>query len=67
VRYRISGHHPDPNVGDGVLADRVRSTLGPLEHYLDIPRVHVRAEGHDVHLHGGVTSEAQADVIVSAE
>ncbi len=66
ARYRIGGHHPDPNVCDGVLADRVSSTLGPLEHHLDIPRVRVRAEGHEVHLYGRVTSQAQADMIVSA-
>jgi len=66
LRYRISGRHPDPNVEDRVLADRVRSMLGPLEHRLDIPRVHVLVEGHTVLLHGDVTSDTQARAIIDA-
>jgi uncharacterized protein (DUF2267 family) len=66
LRYRISGRHPDPTVEDSILADRVRSMLGPLEHRLDIPRIHVLVEGHKVLLHGDVTSEAQAEAIISA-
>jgi len=66
LRYRISGRHPDPTVGDNVLADRVRSMLGPLEHRLDIPHVHVLVEGHEVLLHGDVTSDAQAEAIINA-
>lgn len=66
LRYRLAGHHPDPNVEDNVLADRVRSLLGPLEHRLDIPRVHVQAQGHEVLLHGDVSDEEQAREIVDA-
>jgi len=66
LRYRISGRHPDPTVDDRVLADRVRSMLGPLEHRLDIPRIHVLVEGHEVLLHGDVTSNAHAEAIISA-
>jgi len=65
-RYRLAGRHPDPTVEDRVLADRVRSVLGPLEHDLDIPRVHVMAEGHDVLLHGDVVSDKQEATLVEA-
>jgi len=65
-RYRLAGRHPDPTVEDRVLADRVRSVLGPLEHRLDIPRVHVMAEGHDVLLHGDVASDDQVETLVEA-
>jgi uncharacterized protein (DUF2267 family) len=56
VSYRLSGRTPDPDVADDVLADRIRSTLGPLEHHLDVPRVHVMVEHHIVLLHGEVPS-----------
>lgn len=56
LRYRLAGRGPDPTVTDALLADRVRSSLGPLEHRLDIPRVHVTACGHVVTLHGEVDS-----------
>lgn len=54
--YRLRGHHPDPTVPDDVLADRVRSTLGPLEKERDLPRVHVMVEDRMVVLHGEVPS-----------
>jgi hypothetical protein len=65
-RYRLAGRHPDLAVDGTVLADRVRSTLGPVEHRLDIPRVHVMADGHDVILHGDVGSEEQLRVVLDA-
>ncbi|HAM02592.1 MAG TPA: hypothetical protein DCQ30_10275 [Acidimicrobiaceae bacterium] len=65
-RYRLAGRHPDPAVTDGVLADRIRSTLGPLEHRLDIPRIHVLACGHDVMLHGDVDDARHARELVAA-
>jgi uncharacterized protein (DUF2267 family) len=40
--------------------------LGPIEHRLDIPRVHVLVEGHEVLLHGDVTSDTQAEAIIGA-
>lgn len=64
--YRLSGHRPDPTVIDNVLADRVRSSLGTLEHRLDLPRVHVMAEHHVVLLHGEVDSDDQAHEIERA-
>lgn len=63
VRYRLSGRHPDPDVPDTVLADRIRSTLGPLEKRLDVPRVHVMVEDHVALLHGEVGAEAEAEDI----
>lgn len=66
LRYRLSGRRPDPDVTDAVLADRIRSELGPLEHELDLPRVHVTACGHDVVLHGEVDSPWHAHQLVEA-
>lgn len=60
IAYRLSGGRPDPNVGDDVLADRIRSQLGPLERRLDVPRVHVMVDDHVAILHGSVGSEADA-------
>src|ERR1700687_6230895 len=52
ILYRLAGRRPDPDVSDDVLADRIRSTLGPLEKRLDVPRVHVMVEDHVAVLHG---------------
>jgi uncharacterized protein (DUF2267 family) len=54
VWYRLSGRHPEPNVSDDILTQRVRSTLGPIEKDLDLPRVHVMVEEGLVVLHGEV-------------
>jgi uncharacterized protein (DUF2267 family) len=56
VKYRVTGGSPDPAVSDDVLADRIRSGLGPLEHRLDVPHVHVMVEHHIALLHGEVPS-----------
>jgi uncharacterized protein (DUF2267 family) len=56
VAYRLSGGQPDPTVSDDVLADRIRSTLGPLEKRFDVPRIHVMVEDHVALLHGEVPS-----------
>jgi uncharacterized protein (DUF2267 family) len=61
--YWISGRSPDPTVPDDVLADRIRSSLGPLEKRLDIPRVHVMVADHVVLLHGEVPSVADRSSI----
>lgn len=50
-------------VRDGVLADRIRSELGALEHRLDIPRIHVMVERGVALLHGDVPSEAAANIL----
>jgi len=66
VSYRLRGRHPDPAVSGNVLADRIRSSLGPLEKRLDLPHVHVMAEGHIALLHGEVATEPEADEIEAA-
>ncbi|HET6954218.1 MAG TPA: DUF2267 domain-containing protein [Acidimicrobiales bacterium] len=64
--YHLAGRHPDPNVSDTALADRVRSSLGPLEKRLDMPRVHVDVEGHVVRLHGEVPSRQSGRLVEQA-
>ena len=64
--YRLSGGHPDPNVTDAVLADRIRSSLGPIEKRLDLPRIHVTVENHVAVLHGEVGKEADVEELVAA-
>ena len=66
VVYRLAGRRPDPNVGDDVLVDRVRSILGPLEKRLDVPRVHVMVDDHVVILHGDVPGQRDACAIEHA-
>lgn len=63
LAYRLAGHHPAVDVDDGTLADRVRSTLGPVEKALDLPRVHVMVEARVARLDGEVASAADADRI----
>ena len=63
ILYRLAGRRPDANVSDDVLADRIRSTIGPLLKRLDIPHVHVMVEGHVALLHGEVAGEGDAEEI----
>lgn len=64
--YRVRGRHPDPEASNSLLADRIRSSLGPLEKRLDLAHVHVMAEGHIALLHGEVGTEEEADEIGAA-
>lgn len=57
---------PDGDVDDAVLADRIRSSLGLLEHRLDVPRVHVTVERCVAILHGDVTCEDDVSALVDA-
>lgn len=66
VAYHLSGRHPSTAMDDLTLADRVRSSLGPLLHRLDLPHVHVMVEDHVVLLHGEVTSREEAITIEDA-
>jgi uncharacterized protein (DUF2267 family) len=66
IGYRLAGRSPDPNVSDDILADRVRSTIGPLEKRLDIPRVHVMVEDHVALLHGDVPNAGDAGRVEDA-
>lgn len=65
-RYHRRGGRPNPYVPDDVLADRIRSELGPREKRLDIPRVHAMVEDHVALLHGEVPTDADADDIERA-
>ena len=60
ILYRLAGRHPDPDVSDDILADRIRSSLGPLERRLDVPHVHVMVDQHVAILHGSVPTDADA-------
>ena len=60
ILYRLAGRRPDPDVSDDVLADRIRSSLGPLERRLDVPHVHVMVDQHVAILHGSVPTDADA-------
>jgi uncharacterized protein (DUF2267 family) len=66
ITYRLAGRRPDPDVSDDVLADRIRSTLGPVEKRLDVPRVHVMVEDRVAIVHGEVPSEHEASAIEHA-
>jgi hypothetical protein len=63
VAYRLRGRHPSPDVSDLVLAQRIRSTLGPLQKRLDIPHVHVMVGDHVASLHGVVDRSEDAHEI----
>jgi uncharacterized protein (DUF2267 family)/osmotically-inducible protein OsmY len=64
--YRLRRGRPDPDVDDSVLADRIRSSLGPLEAQFDIPHVHVMVEDHVALVHGDVATAEQAEEIERA-
>jgi uncharacterized protein (DUF2267 family) len=64
--YQPQNRQPDPNVADLVLADRIRSSLGPLESRLDVPHLHVMVEDHVALLHGVVSTKAEAETLEQA-
>jgi uncharacterized protein (DUF2267 family) len=64
--YRVARRHPDPDVPDHVLAQRVRSVLGPIQKRLTTRRVHVIVCDHVVSLRGTVPSAEAAQTIVNA-
>jgi osmotically-inducible protein OsmY len=66
LSYTIEGRHPDPNVPDNVLADRIRSELGGLEKRRDLPHIHVMVENHVALLHGDVATDDDARVLEHA-
>ena len=66
LSYRVAGGRPDPAVGDGILADRIRSELGPVLKRRDLPHVHVVVEDHVAVLHGDVPTRADAETIEQA-
>lgn len=66
LSYRLLRRHPAADVDDRTLADRIRSTLGPLEKRLDVPHVHVMVVDGVAALHGDVADASQADQITRA-
>lgn len=66
LSYAIEGRHPDPNVPDSVLADRIRSELGGLEKRRDMPHIHVMVEDHVALLHGEVPTKDDAYAVERA-
>lgn len=57
--YRATKRHPDDEIDDRTLADRIRSDLGPTEKRFDIPHLHVMVENGVALLHGDVDSDEQ--------
>ena len=66
ILYRLAARRPDPDVSDDLLADRIRSSLGPLEKRLDVPRVHIMVEDHVAIVHGEVPNQRDASTIEHA-
>ena len=66
LSYRLSGRHPETDVPDNVLADRIRSDLGGLEKRRDLPHIHVMVEKRVALLHGDVATQDDADAIQQA-
>lgn len=66
LAYRVADRRPDPHVDDGVLTQRVRSQLGPLERQLDIPRLHVTVRDRIAHVRGVVDTNEHAETIFHA-
>jgi uncharacterized protein (DUF2267 family) len=64
--YRWSRRHPDPDVPDQVLAERVRALLGPVLKRLDLPRVRITVREHVVAVHGDVSTPLDAVTIERA-
>ena len=64
--YLWTGRAPDPDASDDIVADRVRSAIGPLEKHLDVPRVHVTVFDHVATLYGAVPSAREASAIEAA-
>lgn len=66
IAYTLAGQHPDPDAIDLLLADRIRSSIGPIVKELDVPHILVMVEGHVALLHGEVGSHADAAAIEAA-
>jgi hypothetical protein len=68
MAYRTLRRHPDADVDDGTLADRVRSSIGPLEKRLHVQRVHVTVEKGTVILHGELPDkQAEVEIVDAVE
>jgi hypothetical protein len=68
LAYHTLRRHPDADVDDATLADRVRSSIGPVEKRLGVPRVHVTVEHGAVILHGEVADpQAETEIVQAVE
>jgi osmotically-inducible protein OsmY len=68
LAYRSLRRHPDTDVDDATLADRVRSSIGPLEKRLHVPRVHVTVEHGTAILHGELPDcQAESEIVDAVE
>jgi osmotically-inducible protein OsmY len=68
MAYRTLGRHPSADVDDATLAGRVRSSIGPLEKRLHVPRVHVTVDKGTAILHGEVPdSEAETQIVKAVD
>jgi BON domain len=61
IRVTTIGRPLGPTNAD--LADIVRSRLGPIIKTMDLPRIHIMAEGSRILLHGDVATEKDASLI----
>lgn len=66
LAYRLMRRHPSTRVDDSVLADRIRSTIGPLEKQLHNARINVTVENRIAILHGDIESPEAATEIEEA-
>jgi hypothetical protein len=66
LAYRALRRHPSTTVDDSVLADRVRSTIGPLEKQLHNSRINVTVENGIAILHGDIESREAATQLEEA-
>ena len=66
LTYRAMRRHPSTTVDDSVLADRIRSTIGPLEKRLHNSRINVTVENSIAILHGDIESPEAATQIEEA-
>jgi hypothetical protein len=66
LAYRATRRHPSTRVDDSVLADRIRSTIGPLEKQLHNARINVTVEDGIAILHGDIDSPEAAKQIEEA-
>jgi hypothetical protein len=66
LAYRAMRRHPSTTVDDSILADRIRSTIGPLEKQLHNSRINVTVENGTAILHGDIESREAATRIEDA-
>ena len=66
LAYRAMRRHPSTTVDDSVLADRIRSTIGPLEKQLHSSRINVTVENGIAVLHGDIESREAVNQIEEA-